>query len=168
MSCKKSARTVNGYKLVYEPEHPSCMGSNNWKGYIYEHILVAEKTLGRRMRSTEVVHHLDGNRSNNRSENLIVLERSQHSKIEAWLDRGAPSVKTDGENRMNSGKSKAVPICKICSKTLQRCQKNTCSPDCNYFYNRKVQRPSKEELKKLEAEVFPAITEEVLKLVNKH
>lgn len=151
MSHVKSARVVNGYRLIYEPGHPKAMTNDNWNGYIYEHIVVAEKSLGREIGPTEEVHHLDGDRSNNRAENLIVLEKSQHLKIERWLERGAPSAKVDGENRMNSGDAKAdrFHLCLVCSKTLQYKQKETCSFKCRSLLKRKVERPTKEQLKRL-------------------
>ena len=46
------------------------------------HRAVAEKKIGRRLRNHEVVHHQDGNKMNFRRENLGVMSRSFHSKIE--------------------------------------------------------------------------------------
>ena len=43
----RSTRELNGYIVVYMPEHPKAMQSDNWLGYVYEHIVVAEKHLGR-------------------------------------------------------------------------------------------------------------------------
>lgn len=42
------------------------------RGYAYEHRLVAEKKIGRRLVEGEIVHHRDRNRSNNRPSNLKV------------------------------------------------------------------------------------------------
>lgn len=46
--------------------------------WVYEHRLVMEQHLGRKLASHEVVHHIDGNPGNNALENLIVLTRSTH------------------------------------------------------------------------------------------
>ena len=147
---KSSIRELNGYRLIYDPSHPKSMKNDNWLGYVYEHTVVAEKYLGRSIKESELVHHLDGNRANNRCENLLVLERSQHAKIEEWLANGAPTLKKVGENRVNSGKSKVTQpsYCSCCGKTLQHKQKNHCSFECSGFDKRKVKRPSKKELQK--------------------
>lgn len=46
-----------------------------------EHRYLVEKALGRKLNRDEVVHHIDGDRSNNALENLVVLSRGEHSKI---------------------------------------------------------------------------------------
>ncbi|MCW2925905.1 MAG: hypothetical protein JWM98_3309 [Thermoleophilia bacterium] len=66
-----------GYFLVLAPEHPR---ANN-KGFVYEHRLVAEEMLGRRLTSKEHVHHRNGKRWDNRPENLEVMSASDHAKL---------------------------------------------------------------------------------------
>lgn len=140
-------RYLNGYRVLHIPDHPRAMTSENWKGWMYEHIYLGEKIIGRPLTGKEVVHHLDGNRSNNRIENLLVLERSQHKKLHEWLDRGAPFNESEGMNRVNSVDSKVNRFCKMCSVTLQAKQKEYCSTECAGHDRQKVERPSKEELR---------------------
>jgi len=50
------------------------------------HKKVAEKQIGRELRSHEVVHHKDGDKTNFRRENLRVTSRSHHSKMHNKYD----------------------------------------------------------------------------------
>lgn len=56
------------------------------KGYIkrdqkHEHRMVVEKILGRKLKSSEVVHHKNKNKHNNSLDNLEIVSRSEHIKI---------------------------------------------------------------------------------------
>lgn len=67
-----------GYVMEMEPTHPAC-GQN---GYVRQHRLVAEATLGRYLYGTEIVHHRNGQKADNRPDNLEVLAtRREHATI---------------------------------------------------------------------------------------
>ena len=69
--------TKEGYKQVFKPNNP--MARNN--GYVAQHRLVASKIMKRPLLSDEVVHHIDGNKRNNRPSNLQVVTRAEHWRI---------------------------------------------------------------------------------------
>jgi len=66
-----------------------CTDSNGYRrvaseaGQVYEHRRVAEQILRRKLLPTEHVHHVNGNRSDNRPENLRILSDADHQAIHA-------------------------------------------------------------------------------------
>lgn len=153
---RNEVRHVNGYRAIYQPEHPRAMSSFSWSGYVYEHIAIAEEMLKRPLRDNEVVHHLDFNRANNRYENLLVLERGQHSKLHAWLAAGAPTPEDIKNGHAVKTKLTQPSFCASCGRTLQlQCEKY-CSSACSHETRRKVARPSPKELRK-DIEAMPFV-----------
>lgn len=84
--------TSGGYLAVRVPEHPRA--SN---GYVFEHIVVAERALGRFLPRTAEVHHVDEDKTRNVGGNLVICEdRSYHmllhQRMNALLACGDPSA----------------------------------------------------------------------------
>lgn len=65
----------NGYMLIYD------LNSKLKNKYIPEHRLIMEKHLGRKLKSKEIIHHINENRLDNRIDNLQITTRAEHLKI---------------------------------------------------------------------------------------
>jgi hypothetical protein len=71
----------DGRSVIYAPDHPHAhlFGGT----HILEYRLIAEKKIGRYLNDDEIVHHVNGDYTDNRPENLEVMSLSEHAKIHA-------------------------------------------------------------------------------------
>ncbi len=74
----KGGRLVSdsGYVFIHMPDHP-----RSHRRYVQEHILIAEKALGRFLPSGAVIHHANEDRADNRPENLVICEDANYHKL---------------------------------------------------------------------------------------
>jgi hypothetical protein len=67
-----------GYILVLAKGHPR---ASRRDGYVPEHVLIAERALGRHIAARHPVHHVDGDTANNKNRNLVICEDQAYHKL---------------------------------------------------------------------------------------
>lgn len=99
ITCSRKCRGLYNKNIGFKPpkykgdKHPSWKGGKGISkdGYIrvyvseynreYEHRVVMEKYLGRKLKTNEHIHHIDGDKTNNDITNLLLTFRREHQHI---------------------------------------------------------------------------------------
>ena len=66
--------SVQGYRIFSNKNHKQA-----------EHRVIAEKALGRLLQRGECVHHIDGNKTNNENDNLLICSIAYHQCLRARM-----------------------------------------------------------------------------------
>lgn len=119
----------NGYVAVLSYHHPF----KDRRGRVFQHRLVMEKKLGRYLNPGEIVHHINGTKTDNRPENLVVTTRRTHGLLHRkyWKCSvcGKPHKSNDklkkgmctkhyeqSRRRKNGIPERRLRKCKVCGK----------------------------------------------------
>ncbi len=133
--------SVQGFKQVYKPEHPNA----NKYGFVAEQTIAAEEKLGRYLKKTEVVCHIDKNNNNNDPDNLIIF-RNKNS-YDRYRLGGKPVQNDDGS--YSTPREIQNRVCELCGRVYapKSSTQKFCSKACAELALIQENMPSKRELK---------------------
>lgn len=104
--CKYSAK---GYRYILRRGHNRADSA----GYVAEHIFVWEKETGFPVPENCVIHHLNGNKTDNRIENLCLMSRGAHTVFHCTGRHASEETKRKISEKAKA-RNKAIKETRVC------------------------------------------------------
>ena len=97
-----------GYVYVRDPSHPNAMKS----GYVKRATAVVSAAIGRPLTKNEMAHHINGDKLDDRLENLQLLTHSEHMRLHKTgsIDRPEPVPKCLIQRKDSSFSTKSEAV----------------------------------------------------------
>lgn len=124
----KGGRYISvGYVMILQPSHPRAKG-----GYVQEHILFAEKALGRMLPPKAEIHHVNESKQDNSPGNLVLCpDRAYHhllhARSRAFDATGNPNLRRcpfckrwDSPDNLHDGRGGGTLYHKACASQAMR------------------------------------------------
>jgi len=139
---KVSTEGKGGYLIEYAPWHPNCKPN----GYVYQHRLIMERKIGRLLKSEECIHHISGDKQDNKIENLELTTKRDHFITH--------DIQPAGYTKRNYDLLKFN--CLKCDKEIfvyegvaRKSTPKYCSNKCRGIAQRRCERPAREILERM-------------------
>lgn len=133
MNLKNGTTRHRGYVLDWAPDHPA-----NVRGYVPQHRIIVEKSIGRYLQADEEVHHINHVKDDNRLENLQLLTRMEHRKLHGVEKKKLITV--DGVSLSLLEWSKSIPADFSYMKKMRKYNGWTSEETINYMLYVKLKR----------------------------